>query len=222
LGDREGAAVTRHNLNLLGGFGGNNGPEGNGSGGGAGSLARWPLIVGTIVVVAILGLMASALGRGEGIPGEGIFPTSSGNESPQGGEQPGGREIHATDAARREAKERGLDLTPIEGTGPNGRITVDDVKKAAKAAGQVGPGGGAGGEPGGAQPGGGAGYQPGGGAQQGGGGDQRENDQTNPPEERTSSPPPEERTSSPDESPPPPADGASPPADGSPPHVAFT
>src|SRR5215217_8039541 len=177
LGDREGAAVTRHNLNLLGGFGGNDGPQGNGSGGGAGSPAWWPLIVGTIVVLALLGLLAAT--AGEGIPGEGIWPTSSGNESPQGEEQQGGREIHATDAARREAKERGLDLTPIEGTGPNGRITVGDVKKAAKAAGQGGPGGG-----GGAQPGDGAGFQPaGGGAQQGGGGDQRDNDETNPPEE---------------------------------------
>jgi pyruvate/2-oxoglutarate dehydrogenase complex dihydrolipoamide acyltransferase (E2) component len=43
-------------------------------------------------------------------------------------------EIDATDAARREAKERGLDLTQIEGTGTDGRITVDDVKKAADAA----------------------------------------------------------------------------------------
>jgi pyruvate/2-oxoglutarate dehydrogenase complex dihydrolipoamide acyltransferase (E2) component len=43
-------------------------------------------------------------------------------------------EIDATDAARREARERGLDLTQIEGTGSEGRITVDDVKKAAEAA----------------------------------------------------------------------------------------
>ena len=43
-------------------------------------------------------------------------------------------EIDATDAARREAKERGLDLTEVEGTGTDGRITVDDVKKAAEAA----------------------------------------------------------------------------------------
>src|SRR3712207_2716104 len=43
-------------------------------------------------------------------------------------------EIDATDAARREAKERGLDLTQIEGTGTDGRITVDDVKKATEAA----------------------------------------------------------------------------------------
>src|SRR5215217_4769306 len=89
LGDREGAAVTRHNLNLLGGFGGDNGPQGNGSGGGAGSPALWPLIVGTIVVVALLGLLAAITGEGI-LGGEGIWPTSSGNESPQGGEQQGG------------------------------------------------------------------------------------------------------------------------------------
>src|SRR5215211_7661513 len=81
LVDREGAAVTRHNLNLLGGFGGDHGPEGNGSGGGAGSPKLWPLIVGTIVVVAILALIGAAvLGR----EGWDLVP---GNESPQGGEQ---------------------------------------------------------------------------------------------------------------------------------------
>lgn len=37
-------------------------------------------------------------------------------------------EIKATDAARREARERGVDLTEVEGTGSEGRITVDDVK----------------------------------------------------------------------------------------------
>jgi hypothetical protein len=83
LGDREGAAVTRHNLNLLGGFGGDHGPEGNGSGGGAGSPMLWPFIVGTIVVVAIMALIVAAvLGRG-GDP----VPK---NESPQGGEQQDG------------------------------------------------------------------------------------------------------------------------------------
>jgi pyruvate/2-oxoglutarate dehydrogenase complex dihydrolipoamide acyltransferase (E2) component len=50
-------------------------------------------------------------------------------------------EIDATDAARREAKERGLDLTEVEGTGTDGRITVDDVKKAAEAAGEDGAAG---------------------------------------------------------------------------------
>jgi pyruvate/2-oxoglutarate dehydrogenase complex dihydrolipoamide acyltransferase (E2) component len=37
-------------------------------------------------------------------------------------------EVNATDAARREARERGVDLTEVEGTGTDGRITVDDVR----------------------------------------------------------------------------------------------
>ena len=36
-------------------------------------------------------------------------------------------EVEATDAARREAKERGVDLTQVEPTGAEGRITVVDV-----------------------------------------------------------------------------------------------
>jgi pyruvate/2-oxoglutarate dehydrogenase complex dihydrolipoamide acyltransferase (E2) component len=39
-------------------------------------------------------------------------------------------ELNATDAARREARERGVDLTKVEGTGSEGRITVDDVRDA--------------------------------------------------------------------------------------------
>src|SRR5918996_3060209 len=42
-------------------------------------------------------------------------------------------EIEATDAARREAKERGVDLTRVEGTGSDGRIIVSDVVEAAEA-----------------------------------------------------------------------------------------
>ncbi len=41
--------------------------------------------------------------------------------------------IKATDAARRKAEEMDLDLSEIRGTGAGGRITVDDVKKKAKA-----------------------------------------------------------------------------------------
>ena len=41
-------------------------------------------------------------------------------------------EIEATDAARREAKERGIDLTKIEGTGSEGRIIVSDVVEEAE------------------------------------------------------------------------------------------
>src|ERR687898_2432413 len=42
-------------------------------------------------------------------------------------------EIEATAAARREARERGVDLTKIEGTGSDGRIIVSDVVEAAEA-----------------------------------------------------------------------------------------
>jgi pyruvate/2-oxoglutarate dehydrogenase complex dihydrolipoamide acyltransferase (E2) component len=43
--------------------------------------------------------------------------------------------IEATDAARRQARESGVDLTEIEGTGSEGRITVDDVRKFAESMG---------------------------------------------------------------------------------------
>jgi pyruvate/2-oxoglutarate dehydrogenase complex dihydrolipoamide acyltransferase (E2) component len=44
-------------------------------------------------------------------------------------------EIEATDAARRQAKELGIDLTKVEGTGTDGRIIVSDVVEAAEAMG---------------------------------------------------------------------------------------
>lgn len=43
-------------------------------------------------------------------------------------------EVNATDAAARKAEELGVDLTQVEGTGAEGRITVGDVDKAAKKA----------------------------------------------------------------------------------------
>src|SRR5215210_5450572 len=42
-------------------------------------------------------------------------------------------EVDATDAARREARDRGVDLTKVEGTGSDGRIIVSDVVEAAEA-----------------------------------------------------------------------------------------
>lgn len=41
---------------------------------------------------------------------------------------PGGA-VRATEAARREAAERGLDLSQVEGSGEGGRITVEDVRR---------------------------------------------------------------------------------------------
>jgi pyruvate/2-oxoglutarate dehydrogenase complex dihydrolipoamide acyltransferase (E2) component len=46
------------------------------------------------------------------------------NGSPNGTPQ-----IKATDAARRTARELGVDLTEVEGTGSGGQITVDDVRR---------------------------------------------------------------------------------------------
>jgi pyruvate dehydrogenase E2 component (dihydrolipoamide acetyltransferase) len=47
--------------------------------------------------------------------------------------EPGGR-VKASPLARRIARERGLDLSRIRGTGPDGRIVADDVERAAAAA----------------------------------------------------------------------------------------
>jgi pyruvate/2-oxoglutarate dehydrogenase complex dihydrolipoamide acyltransferase (E2) component len=43
------------------------------------------------------------------------------------------RTLEATEAARRKAEEMGVDLTEVRGTGADGRITVEDVKRTAKA-----------------------------------------------------------------------------------------
>lgn len=52
-------------------------------------------------------------------------------EKPQTG-QPAPREVAAMPAARRLARELGVDLTKVGGTGPGGVITVEDVKKFAE------------------------------------------------------------------------------------------
>ena len=42
------------------------------------------------------------------------------------------REVRATDAAKRKARELGVRLSDVEGTGSEGRVLVKDVEKAAK------------------------------------------------------------------------------------------
>lgn len=58
---------------------------------------------------------------------------SSGEEETGQSARPDGRAdgIKATDAARRHARELGVDLGEIEGTGAGGQITVEDVRKRA-------------------------------------------------------------------------------------------
>ncbi len=50
-------------------------------------------------------------------------------ESPAGANGPAAVGVGATDAARRKAREMGVDLTSVRGTGPDGQITVEDVRK---------------------------------------------------------------------------------------------
>ena len=52
--------------------------------------------------------------------------TSTNGGSPATGSQ---EEVEATDAARRKARELGVDLREVRGSGTDGRITVDDVRK---------------------------------------------------------------------------------------------
>lgn len=70
------------------------------------------------------GLAGSASGQRERSADGG---RSGGSRSSSGG----GRRPLATDAARRRARESGVDLRSIEGTGSGGRITVTDVRQAA-------------------------------------------------------------------------------------------
>jgi pyruvate/2-oxoglutarate dehydrogenase complex dihydrolipoamide acyltransferase (E2) component len=42
----------------------------------------------------------------------------------------GGQQAEATDAAKKEAKKAGLDLSQIQPTGADGRITINDVRSA--------------------------------------------------------------------------------------------
>jgi pyruvate dehydrogenase E2 component (dihydrolipoamide acetyltransferase) len=60
--------------------------------------------------------------------------TGAGRAARAAGRDTGGR-VNASPAARRRAQELGIDLASIEATGPDGRITSDDVERAAEAAG---------------------------------------------------------------------------------------
>jgi pyruvate dehydrogenase E2 component (dihydrolipoamide acetyltransferase) len=81
--------------------------------------------------------------QGEGPAGEDVasfsappprHPQSNGDETAEGSSAPAdGERVKASPVARRMAKEQGLDLSTIEGSGPGGRIVKSDVKKAAQA-----------------------------------------------------------------------------------------
>src|SRR5207253_11062133 len=51
--------------------------------------------------------------------------------APRAAESRAGGRIKASPLARRPARERGVELTEIQGTGPDGRIVAEDVERAA-------------------------------------------------------------------------------------------
>ena len=59
--------------------------------------------------------------------------TEQGDGQDQQGEQAGGnQEPKVTHAAAQKAEELGIDLSEIEGSGPDGSITIRDVRRAAQ------------------------------------------------------------------------------------------
>jgi pyruvate dehydrogenase E2 component (dihydrolipoamide acetyltransferase) len=77
----------------------------------------------------------------------------SDSEGVDDSESKDGDRIKASPVARRIAKEKGVDLATVEGSGPGGRIVKKDVKQAASAAGNAGAGDAAAAGPAGAPPG---------------------------------------------------------------------
>jgi pyruvate dehydrogenase E2 component (dihydrolipoamide acetyltransferase) len=69
-------------------------------------------------------------GPGEGVPGN--------REVPPTGAQVNGR-VKASPLARRIARERGIDLRNVAGTGPEGRVVAEDVERAAATGGPAAP-----------------------------------------------------------------------------------
>jgi pyruvate/2-oxoglutarate dehydrogenase complex dihydrolipoamide acyltransferase (E2) component len=93
----------------------------------AGKVAR--IMVGEGEVVPV-GTVLVVIGEAAGHAGEGERPARA-EPSAQRPKEPDGPRVRATPLVRKVAQELGLDLTTLEGTGPHGRITEEDVRRAA-------------------------------------------------------------------------------------------
>jgi pyruvate dehydrogenase E2 component (dihydrolipoamide acetyltransferase) len=100
---------------------------------GSGASAAGPVAAASPTV---LGGQAASAPRGTPAPAP---PAGEGSEDPrddsqaverESAEAGGGGRVKASPVARRIAKEKGVDLSTIEGSGPGGRIVKKDVKKA--------------------------------------------------------------------------------------------
>jgi pyruvate dehydrogenase E2 component (dihydrolipoamide acetyltransferase) len=73
-----------------------------------------------------------------GAPG-GSIPVGEPLVTFDGGEAPAGEGVKATPPVRKLAKELGIDLASVAGTGPDGRITAEDVRAATEGSGTSAP-----------------------------------------------------------------------------------
>ena len=89
----------------------------------------------TVPVLEKLAVLAAAdediagrLGGAAPAPAAAAAPTPAAAPAASPAEKKAGGRVIASPAAKKLAKEKGIDLTLVTGTGPNGRITEDDVK----------------------------------------------------------------------------------------------
>jgi len=91
----------------------------------------------TVPVATVIGLIADSLDEPvEAIaPPHPVAPTVAGAipSTPAAAQPPSGDRVPASPAARKRAAELGVDLAAVSGTGPGGRIQIEDVERAAQA-----------------------------------------------------------------------------------------
>src|SRR5438093_6890600 len=103
----------------------------------AGTVARILVGEGEVVPVGTILVVIGEDGAGaveEQPPAEPAPSASDVSEGQSPGRAPQGR-VRATPLVRRLAQELGIELSSVEATGPQGRVTDEDVRRAAKAEG---------------------------------------------------------------------------------------
>ena len=86
-----------------------------------------PVLEKVAVIAAADEDIAGLLGGAAPAPAAAAAPAPAAAPAASPAEKKAGGRVIASPAAKKLAKEKGIDLTLVTGTGPNGRITVDDV-----------------------------------------------------------------------------------------------